>query len=85
MSLSVLGSLLESAPQYRSILDEVRRPRADAKVQVLASAAPFVLATLARSLDAPALVVTPRPEQARRMYEQVSLWSDPSATVPPLS
>ena len=81
MSLSVLGSLLESAPQYRSILDEVRRPRADAKVQVLASAAPFVLATLARSLDAPALVVTPRPEQARRMYEQVSLWSDPAATV----
>ena len=81
MSLSVLGSLLESAPQYRSILDEVGRPRANAKVQVLANATPFVLAALVRSLDAPALVVTPRPEQARRMYEQISLWSDPAATV----
>ena len=63
------------------MLAEVGRARANAKVQVLANAAPFVLATLARSLDAPALVVTPRPEEARRMYEQLSLWSDPDAVV----
>ena len=81
MSLSALGSLLEAVPQYQSMRAEVQGTRAHARAQVLVNAVPFTLATLSRSLGVPTLVITPRPEDARRIYEQVSIWSGPDARV----
>ena len=81
MSLRALSGLLELAPQYQQILKSLGKPRANARVQVLSNAVPFTLATLGHQLRVPALVVTPRPEDARRLYEQVAIWSDEGAPI----
>ena len=75
MSLSALGSLLEEAPQYRPLRKSLDRSHASAKVQVLSDAAPFTLATLWREMAAPTLVITPRLDDARRLHEQLAIWS----------
>ena len=49
--------------------------RAHIRLQVLPNGVPMTLATLARNVDVPVLLVVPRPDEARRLYEQVSLWS----------
>ncbi|MCI0439790.1 MAG: transcription-repair coupling factor [Chloroflexi bacterium] len=75
MSLNVLGGILESAPQFQRLLQAVTRPRASARAQILSNATPFALATLREASGVPMLIVTPRPEDARRLYEQLVLWS----------
>jgi transcription-repair coupling factor (superfamily II helicase) len=81
MSLSALGSLLDEVPQYRRLTESLRRPRARVKAQVLQDAVPFVLANLCQGLGTPALIVTPRPEDARRLHEQLVVWSGRQASV----
>ena len=51
------------------------RRRVASRAQVLADAVPFTLATLWRNLGLPMLVVAPRPEDARRLHEQLVTWS----------
>ena len=75
MSLRALGSLLESLPQFQGLMASLERPRVRARVQVLPDGAPFTLATLWRGLALPTLVITRRPEDARRLHEQLSIWS----------
>ena len=75
MSLSVLGGLLESAPQYRRLKESLAKTRASARVQVISEAAPFALSTLWQGLSCPMLVIVPRPEDARRLHEQLALWT----------
>ena len=75
MSLNVLGSLLEAAPQYQALKKSLDKSRGSSRVQVLSDAAPFALATLWQNLRVPTLVVTPRPEDARRLYDQLVTWS----------
>ena len=81
MSLSALGSLLESAPQYQRLRESLVGRQARVRVQVLPDAAPFALSTLSSGLEVPVLVIAPRPEDARRLHEQMAVWSDPQATV----
>ena len=75
MSLDALGGLLEAAPEYQNLHRLLAPERAGARVQVLAQAAPFVLATLRKGLRTPMLVIAPRPEEARRLHEQLAIWS----------
>ena len=81
MSLSALGSLLESAPQYRRLKASLDRSRASVRVQVLPEATPFALATLWRGLGRSLLVIAPRPEDARRLHDQLSIWSGDESSV----
>ena len=81
MSLRALSGLLEVAPQYQRILKSLSKPRASATVQVLSNAVPFALATLWHQLRVPALMITPRPEDARRLHEQVTIWSDEGTSI----
>ncbi|MCH9011151.1 MAG: hypothetical protein IIC21_11040, partial [Chloroflexi bacterium] len=76
MSLSILSGALQAAPQYKQLQRDLERPRVGATAQVLDSAVPFTLATLHRDLSYPILVLTPRPEDARRLHEQLLVWSD---------
>lgn len=89
MSLSTLGTLLGSVPQFGRLRRALSQPPHHVRVQVIGEAVPFVLAALARPSPAkaealfgnggptgPMLVVTPRPEEARRLYEQLLIWSD---------
>ena len=90
MSLSALGALLEAVSQFGRLRRALSQSPHRARVQVIGEAVPFVLATLARpspakpgesvvfagaDLRGPMLVVTPRPEEARRLYEQLLVWN----------
>ncbi len=75
MSLSVLSDVLESAPQFERLRASMGRTKAHVRLQVLPNGVPLTVATLARNVDVPVLLVVPRPDEARRLYEQISLWS----------
>ncbi len=81
MGLDVLHGLLDGAPRYRGLLASLRgeRPRVD--LQVLPNAVPFVLSTLSRGLGCPMVVIAPKPEEARRLYEQIAVWAGPETAV----
>ena len=74
MTIEALRRLMDDAPEYCRLRDGLRRQGARLVAQTLPSAVPFTLASLRRSLVAPMLVVAPRPEDARRLHEQISAW-----------
>ena len=76
MSLGVLGSLLESSEEYERLLKALGSRSANVRVQLMPEAAPFALSTLWHGLGAPMLVIAPGPEDARRLHEQLAIWSD---------
>ena len=81
MNLGSLGTLLQSVTQYGLLRESLRTPYASSRVQVTSDAVPFVLATLWRELGVPTLVITPRPEGARRLHDHLAAWSDQSDSV----
>jgi transcription-repair coupling factor (superfamily II helicase) len=81
MSLGVLGALLESSPEFLRLSSALGRSRFGSRLQVLSEAAPFGLAEVHKVFGSPMLVVAPRPEDARRLYEQVLLWAGDESTV----
>ena len=81
MSLSVLGDVLESAPQFERLRSSMGQSKAHVRLQVLPNGVPMTLATLARNVDVPVLLVAPRPDEARRLYEQVCLWTADESSV----
>ena len=74
MTLGVLRELMDVVPEYCRLRNEVRGGARRLTVQTAAKAAAFTLATLRRDIDAPMLVVAPRPEDARRLHEQLVAW-----------
>ena len=81
MSLSALSEVLRSIPQYDLLRKSIESSRASPRVQLLPDATPFMLATLWQDLEAPLLVVVPRPEEARRLHERLLAWSGDEAAV----
>ena len=81
MSLGVLGGLLEGSPEFLRLSSALGRSRFGSRLQVLSEAAPFALAQVHRVFESPILVVAPRPEDARRLYEQVLLWAGDESAV----
>ena len=81
MSLSVLGSLLEQAAPFQQLRASMARERAWSRVQVVEDATPFAVSTLWQGLGGPVLVIAPRPEDARRLHEQLAIWSDDEKAV----
>ena len=76
MDLSALGGLLESSTEYVHLKQGLeKRGTALARAQVLTEGTPFLLATLWRDLGRPVLVVTPDPEDARKLHDQLLVWS----------
>ncbi|MCH8827822.1 MAG: hypothetical protein IIB16_12755, partial [Chloroflexi bacterium] len=81
MSLNVLGSMLESCSQYQRLEESLKKSRVRSRAQVLSNAVPFTLSTIWRRLEQPMLVVTPKPEDARRVHEQLINWIGDDSTV----
>ena len=81
MGLDALLGLLEAAPQYQCLRDSLTKSRALDRAQVLSNAVPFALSALCRNVGIPTLVITPRPEDSRRLYEQLLIWGGPDALV----
>ena len=72
--LGVLRDLMYGVPEYRGLRDGMRGGARRLTVEAPAKAAAFTLATLRRDMGAPMLVVAPRPEDARRLHEQLVAW-----------
>ncbi|HUT67890.1 MAG TPA: hypothetical protein VMW86_05005, partial [Dehalococcoidales bacterium] len=71
--LSKLLKLIDSVPEYHSLLDELKQ-RSDTTVVVLDAARPYLVAALYESLRLPVLVVTAQPENAKKLHEQLLSW-----------
>ena len=72
--LGVLRDLMDGVPEYCRLRDGMRGGARRLAVEAPAKAAAFTLGTLRRDVDAPMLVVAPRPEDARRLHEQLVAW-----------
>ncbi len=74
MTLGVLRELMDEVPEYCRLRDAVRGGAHRLTAKATPKAVAFTLATLRRDVDAPMLVVAPRPEDARRLHEQLVAW-----------
>ena len=74
MTLGILRGVMDGVPEYCRLRDGVRGGARRLTAEVPAKAAAFTLATLRRDVDVPTLVVAPRPEDARRLHEQLLAW-----------
>ena len=71
MSLSGLLGLLGTHPKFQLLIDGIRSSSAVQRVDSPEAARPYLLAGLSHHLDIPLLVILPRPEDARRLYDQL--------------
>ncbi|MXY46908.1 MAG: transcription-repair coupling factor, partial [Chloroflexi bacterium] len=74
MTLGVLREFMRGVPEYRRLRDGMRGGARRLTMETTAKSAAFTLAALRQDVDAPTLVVVPRPEDARRLYEQLLAW-----------
>ena len=80
MSLSGILKLMERHPEFCRSIDEAAAGASPAAT-VRQGARPAFIAALARRASAPLLVVTPRPEDARRLHDQLLSWMGEDAPV----
>ncbi len=73
MSLSGILKLLEAHPEFRRSLDSAMSGETGTAT-VLQGARPAFIASLSRNRPGPLLVITPRPEDARRLHDQLLSW-----------
>ncbi len=71
MSLEGLLSAVAGNPAYQRQLAEIRQSQPAPPVTIRPGARPAYIGALWRQLQAPILVLTPRPEDARRLHDQL--------------
>ncbi|MBC7225146.1 MAG: hypothetical protein H5T59_12905, partial [Anaerolineae bacterium] len=77
VALSGLLRALEDLPEYRALLEHLQGgSRAPKTERLIRPARAYLLASLLRHLARPVLVVVPRPEEARRLLEEILAWTD---------
>ena len=85
MHLSGLLPLVREAPGFPDVVRRLARAPSSGQASVdtwaITAARPAVIAALLADVRAPALVVTPRPEDSQRLHEQVELWLKPGRAV----
>ena len=79
--LGALWSLLEASPEFKRLLAAAGRAHLSARMQVASEATAFALSALWRQAGLPVLVVAPRPEDARRLYDQIVVWAGDDAVL----
>jgi transcription-repair coupling factor (superfamily II helicase) len=76
MDLRRLLKLIESMPAFRRLIEMLKQKSSTGNtVVVLDAARPYLVAALHASLQVPLLLVTARPENARKLQEQLAGWS----------
>jgi transcription-repair coupling factor (superfamily II helicase) len=81
MNLSGLLSLIRNTPEYRRLVLSLEKTRGSHAAVVLDAAKPYLLACLYRDLALPMLVITSRPEQARRLHDEIPVWCGAEASI----
>ncbi len=75
MNLSGLLSFIEETPEFATLSTEFKTAETrDADVVVPDTALPAVVAACRNSLGRPLILVTPSPERARKLTEQIKVW-----------
>jgi len=74
LKLIQLLPLIEEMPAYRQLVDELRGQNSDVRIIVLEAAKPYLIAGLYYRLQLPILVITARPENSKKLYEQLLAW-----------
>ncbi len=70
-----LVRLVEEMPAYNELINKLKHSSSqEERVLVLDAAKPYLIAALFQKLQVPLLVVTSQPENAKKLFEQVSLW-----------
>ena len=75
MDLAKLLHLIEEMPEYKKLAEELKQQDGNTTAVVLEAAKPYFIAALYQSLYLPMVVVTARPENCRRLQEQLVTWS----------
>ena len=81
MTLKGLFSPLSQSAQHRGLLELLGPGQAAVQAVLLDSALPYYVGALRSELNSPILVLTPRPERARRVYEDLLVWCGEEADV----
>jgi len=81
MNLSGLLPLIEGMPGYQRLIKDLQAAQGEKKVAVLDAAKPYLLACLYHHLGSPMLVITARPERARQLYDDITVWCSCDARV----
>jgi transcription-repair coupling factor (superfamily II helicase) len=81
VTLKGLFPLLSQSAQHRGLLELLRPGQATVQAVLLDSALPYCVGALRSELNTPILVLVPRPERARRVYEDLLVWCGEEAEV----
>lgn len=76
LNLGQLLHLIDDMSAYRRLAAELQQSKGSTKAAVLDAAKSYLIAALYRSLQVPVLIVTAQPENAKKLYEQLSTWLD---------
>jgi transcription-repair coupling factor (superfamily II helicase) len=77
LNLSSLLKILESNPTFKILVERLLKTRDESNASVIEAARPYLIATVHHSLKRPVLLLTSQAEEARKLYEQLSIWNDP--------
>ncbi len=81
MTLAGLFPLLSQSTQHQGLLELLKLGQASEQAVLLDSALPYCIGALRNDLRAPILVLVPRPDKARRVYEDLLVWCGEDAEV----
>jgi transcription-repair coupling factor (superfamily II helicase) len=76
LDLSQLVHLIDEIPAYRALLADINKPGNGIRdALVLDAAKPYLIAAVCQKLQRPALLITAQPENAKKLFEQIAVWS----------
>jgi len=76
LNLTRLLHLIEGTPEYKQLLEELKKQSGGTGAVVLEAAKPYFIAALYKALRRPMLVVTAQPENCQKLHEQLVTWSN---------
>jgi transcription-repair coupling factor (superfamily II helicase) len=76
INLNPLVKLVEHSPAFRELAERIKKKQPASRVLVLDAAKPYLIAALYQHCRVPVLVITAQPENAKRLYEQIAIWTD---------
>ena len=71
MGLEGLFGLLEGHPAYTDLMEGLEKGSTVSRLEAPDTAKPYLLASIWRRLSVPMLILVPRPEDARRLHDQI--------------
>jgi len=80
MNLSGLLPLIETLPVFKQLGESLRAQSATTSDVIESARAPLIVA-LARELNAPIVIVTPRSDRAKQLVDELNVWAQPDARI----